>query len=179
MKEFYFFWNGKASQWYPSDFKFMGYEFNCAEQFMMSAKAKLFDDYQTFDKIMSTTNPKYQKSYGRMVKNFDSDKWDEYATDIVIIGNVMKFNSHSLWGWLSGIKKDYKYMVEASPYDKIWGIGLRENDPLCLNKETWQGQNLLGQCIDIAYLDIISLKNGKDEAGISYRLHKIKKLFGA
>ena len=125
---------------------------------MMSAKAKLFSDFESFDKIMKSDDPREQKALGRKVKNFNYETWMEYAVKIVTVGNMMKYDhSIELFKWLTKIKSEYIYMVEASPYDKIWGIGLRSNDMLCRDKKTWKGQNLLGQCIDDAYDNINTL----------------------
>ena len=179
MKAFYLFYGGEASQWYNSSFEFSEYSFNCAEQFMMSAKAKLFKDDEMFDNIMNSNNPKSQKAYGRMIKNFDNEKWMEYAKDIVIVGNSLKFYQNDyLHNWLQSIKSEYRWMVETSPYDKIWGIGLSEDDPRCQNKEFWKGANLLGECIDQAYVIIDQIDNNKplDDLELN-RFHKVADLF--
>lgn len=158
MTEFYFFSGGAASQWSKSEFKFAGNTFNCAEQFMMSGKAKLFHDEVIFDKIMACKSPKKQKDYGRQVANFDNDVWFEHATDIVTVGNIMKFDQDEYHrNWLIEIKRHYDCMVEASPWDDIWGIGVNQYDERRLNRHTWQGLNLLGECIDDAYDYIMCL----------------------
>ncbi len=82
------------SQWYMSDFEIDEISFNCAEQYMMYAKAKLFGDEEMAQKILETTLPGKQKAYGRLVKNFDSKIWDQEARKIVYKGNSAKFTQN-------------------------------------------------------------------------------------
>jgi ribA/ribD-fused uncharacterized protein len=147
MSEFTFFWDGPFSQWYPSFFKVDGIEYCCCEQYMMAKKALFFGDNDTHKKIMGTTSPKEQKKLGREVKNFNEGQWNKVAKDIVEEGNYAKFSQNkSLKDILLATKGTS--LVEASPYDTIWGIGLREGDPLTLNRETWRGTNWLGEVLD-------------------------------
>lgn len=153
MEEFTFFWNGPFSQWEPSGFEIDGVEYNCAEQYMMAEKARLFGDAEMLNNIMESDNPKMQKKYGRMVDGFDPNVWYEdeengrpRAWNIVWRGNMAKFsqNPHLLEELL---ETDGTTLVEASPYDKIWGIGLRASDPAAPNRESWPGENWLGEII--------------------------------
>ena len=147
--EFHLFWGGPCSQWYPCKFydPAMDMFFNCTEQYMMYHKAKLFGDEDAMDKIMSTQDPKIQKGIGRKVKNFDADKWNEVCRTIVYRGNLFKFTQNrKLLVFLMEHKDEY--FVEASPYDKIWGIGLGEEDPDALDKSKWLGTNWLGVAIN-------------------------------
>ena len=73
---FYFFWGGPASQWYESDFEIDGTTYNCAEQYMMAQKAKLFDDQQSLEQIMKSNDPRTQKKLGRAVTGFDQTVWE-------------------------------------------------------------------------------------------------------
>lgn len=141
------FWGNTCfSQWHPSKFVVNDIEYNCAEQYMMAEKARLFNDSITESKIMSSKNPRDQKKLGRQVSNFDADIWSGKAKEIVYKGNMHKFNQNPAF------KKELMdtnnlILVEASPYDKIWGIGLSEDDDRCLNKDTWQGLNWLGEVL--------------------------------
>lgn len=147
MSEFTFFWDGPFSQWYPSFFTVDGVEYCCCEQYMMAKKALFFGDNDTYKKIMETTSPREQKKLGREVKNFNEGQWNKVAKDIVEEGNYAKFSQNkSLKDILLATKGTS--LVEASPYDKIWGIGLREGDPLTLSRETWRGTNWLGEVLD-------------------------------
>ena len=144
--KYVFFWNGIYSQWYKSSVTIDGINFNCMEQWMMYNKAILFNDQVMADLIMSSDNPGEQKRYGRRVENFNAKKWDAVGFDIVKKGNFEKFTQDkNLQKQL--LKTGNKTLVEASPYDKIWGIGMMENDPGVEDSSNWNGQNLLGKAI--------------------------------
>lgn len=149
---FFFGENDWASQWYPCGFverdEKMGVEtrYKCAEQYMMAKKALLFGDRQTHAKIMAAKTPRAQKALGRKVKNFDADVWEAKSMDIVTQGNMLKFSQNpTLLQELMDTDDDE--LVEASPYDKIWGIGLAADDRRAKNKAQWKGENRLGQCL--------------------------------
>ena len=100
-EEFVFFWRGYPSQWFPSKFvakvtddEEEAHEFNCAEQFMMAGKAKLFGDEDVFKKILTHPSPRDQKNFGRKVKGFKQDLWDAQCEEIVFRGNVAKFSQN-------------------------------------------------------------------------------------
>jgi len=144
MSKFTFFWNGLFSQWSPSPFMALdGLMYNCAEQYMMSQKALLFQDQDTFKKIMSTTNPKEQKALGRSVKNFNSLIWNTYSTMVVYDGNIYKFSQNEKHRQALLDTGD-TILVEASPYDSIWGISLGADDPRAQDMSQWKGENRLG-----------------------------------
>jgi ribA/ribD-fused uncharacterized protein len=151
------FQKGPLSQWYGA---YKGQEapmfhgdhtnalyFNCCEQWMMWNKANVFGDIETAAKILSETNPKLQKDFGREVKNFDPARWNEVKEDIVFLGNYMKFtqNSH-LTEWMLSYPINTVF-AEAAPWDKIWGIGLGPEDPDSGDISKWQGENLLGKAL--------------------------------
>lgn len=161
-EKFEFFWNGPFSQWHPSQFNFERMKFNRAEQFMMFGKAVFFEDFQNATEIMKSNNPKEQKALGRQTNNFNVDKWANVAKDIVYVGNYLKFTQDA--NLKSVLMKTVgSTLVEASPYDKIWGIGLAEDNPLALNRSTWQGKNWLGETITKVRDDLIS-GNKNDKA---------------
>ncbi|CAC5419604.1 unnamed protein product [Mytilus coruscus] len=143
-----FFWRSHSpySQWYKSDFTVDGIKFNCAEQYMMYSKAILFGDDKTAEKILNTSDPRKQKDLGRLVENFDKGLWDDSCSAIVERGNKAKFSQNQ--ELKTTILKTYpKMLVEASPVDKIWGIGLDEKNPNAWDCKTWKGQNLLGKAL--------------------------------
>ena len=134
------------SQWYPASFEHEGVTYCCAEQFMMAAKARLFEDTQTLQQILSTCDPKEIKALGRAVKNFDPVKWDAVKYDVVITANMCKFGQNlQLWQCLHDTGD--AILVEASPYDTIWGIGMKEQQAKVCSPEEWKGQNLLGKAL--------------------------------
>lgn len=144
--KYIFFWDGIFSQWYPCQFTIDGIKYNCAEQYMMAAKAKLFGDFESLQAIMMTSEPARQKILGRLVRNFDKERWEMVALEIVTEGNYAKFTqSKTLKDQL--LRTDDKIIVEASPYDTIWGIGLDEDDPDRFDESKWKGTNWLGIAI--------------------------------
>jgi len=134
-----FFWHGPLSNWHIADIVIDNTVFNCMEQYMMYMKALTFKDVETADKIMSVKTPKEQKALGRLVKNFDSANWDKVKCGIGKHGLIYKFQQHNV-----PLDKTLTY-IEASPYDRIWGIGFTEDKALA-NKSNW-GENLLGKLI--------------------------------
>jgi len=150
---FEFFYGGYASQWAPSDFIIGGVKYNCAEQYMMAEKARMFNDDDALEIIMGTNNPKVQKATGRTVKNFDKHKWDLERKLIVYRANLAKFTQNSEFLlWLQGTKG--RTLVEASPWDTIWGIGLGAEDPRAQSRNTWLGTNDLGEIVTQVREDI-------------------------
>jgi ribA/ribD-fused uncharacterized protein len=142
-----FFWNGEFSQWYPCKFKDdTGKIFVTAEQFMMHHKALTFGDAEIAELILKTNNPKDQKALGRQVKNFDADKWNSVAKDIVYQGNQYKFTQNPVLLDVL-LSTGNKTIVEASPYDRIWGIGLGEEQARITPPEQWLGTNWLGEVL--------------------------------
>lgn len=142
---FVFFFSEKEiySQWYPSPFEIKGVKFPTAEHYMMFAKACLFGDKITAEQILQCTSPKEAKALGRKVSPFDAEIWDKKAMSYVRQASLAKFrqNPELLKTILQHAGKEF---VEASPYDKIWGVGLGQNDPRILNPKNWLGKNQLG-----------------------------------
>lgn len=146
MSEFVFFYGGCFSQWYRCSFEIDGVRYNCAEQFMMTEKARLFNDEGKEKQIMAASHPRDQKRFGREVSGFVKETWDAVAKDIVYRGNHAKFSQNPvLLEELLATKG--KLLVEASPTDVVWGIGLGMDDPLKENRENWRGTNWLGEVL--------------------------------
>lgn len=145
-EEFVLFWGGPFSQWAASEFVIDGVKYNCAEQFMMAEKARLFRDGEALAEIMATRDPAAQKAIGRRVRGFDVARWEFVAREIVYKGNYAKFTQNP------ELRKELdatagKTIVEASPHDVIWGIGLSETDPDALDRTKWRGRNWLGRVL--------------------------------
>jgi ribA/ribD-fused uncharacterized protein len=140
------FWGGTYSQWCPSKFTIDGIEYNCCEQYMMARKAKLFGDNDAYREIMKSKDPAYQKQIGRQVKGFEKNEWESICRQIVYDGNYAKFTQNPVMKEELMATGDME-IVEASPHDKIWGIGLHETDPRAWDKSTWKGTNWLGEAI--------------------------------
>jgi ribA/ribD-fused uncharacterized protein len=146
IESFVFFWSGPFSQWHPSPFVIDSITYNCAEQYMMAEKARLFGDTEREAMIMAAADPGDQKRYGRMVEGFDNEVWLPAAKAIVKRASYAKFEQNAdLRVALFATGK--RTLVEASPHDKLWGIGLRESDPRAMHRSRWQGKNWLGEVL--------------------------------
>jgi ribA/ribD-fused uncharacterized protein len=131
------------SQWYESSFLVDGIEYPTAEHFMMAEKARLFGDLDMEQTILDARHPGEAKKCGRLVKGFDHKVWDDNKFDIVVRGNLAKFSQHDgLRQYL--LDTGDRILVEASPHDRIWGLGLGKKDPNAGNPVNWRGENLLG-----------------------------------
>jgi len=150
--DFLFFWGHTVkenvtkacfSQWFPCKFVDNDVVYKTAEHYMMAAKARLFDDNEILELILEANSPNEAKGLGRKVENFNSEIWDHHKYQIVVQANLLKFSQNQeLKEFL--LSTEDKVIVEASPYDKIWGIGMLESDKNINNPLLWNGENLLG-----------------------------------
>jgi ribA/ribD-fused uncharacterized protein len=131
------------SQWYELPFIIDNITYPTAEHWMMAGKARLFNDTTTFERIISAEKPGAAKDLGRNVLNFDEKTWNENRFELVVKGNVHKFGQHPEYSDYL-LKTGDRILVEASPLDKIWGIGLPEDAEDARNPHHWRGLNLLG-----------------------------------
>ena len=143
-----FFWQPPSvfSQWTPSSFRVDGVSYSCAEQFFASEKARLFGDADALQRILGVSDPSLHKRYGRAVRNFDPPVWEQERENIVVRGSYAKFSQNPALRHRLLATGD-KRLVEASPWDKIWGVGLRADHPDIFNESTWRGLNLLGSAL--------------------------------
>lgn len=150
---FRFFWGHSSkkphvdkeclSQWFPASFVVDGIAFPTAEHFMMHGKALLFGDAHAASMILSAKSPAEAKELGRHVRDFDEAVWERERFGIVCAASLAKFRQNAeLRHYLLRTKTDI--LVEASPHDRIWGIGLRETDAAARDVNRWRGMNLLG-----------------------------------
>lgn len=152
--KYLFFWGHKPardgavtcscfSQWYTSPFTVENIVYPTAEHWMMAGKARLFGDSSALGKIINAKSPGEAKSIGRLVKGFDQKLWDEAKFDIVVRGGYHKFTQNGpLKSFLLNTKN--RVLVEASPVDTIWGIGLTSESEFASIPTKWRGLNLLG-----------------------------------
>jgi ribA/ribD-fused uncharacterized protein len=134
------------SQWYPSPFEIDGVRFKTAEHYMMWGKARLFGDEAVAAKIVASGHPQQAKVLGRLIGGFDEDEWVARRLEIVTAGSVEKFRQNpDLLAFLLGTGN--RVLVEASPLDRIWGIGLAATDERVHNPASWRGLNLLGEAL--------------------------------
>lgn len=162
--EYEYFWTTVSpfSQFHRKSFIVNDIEFTCAEQYMMYSKAMHFKDYEIAEKILAIpypegteyTTPKQYKALGRQVKNFNDLEWARASLQYVYRGNAAKFTQDNEYCDIL-CSTHPKILVEASPYDKIWGIGLKETDPRAASPANWNGQNKLGFILTQLREDII------------------------
>ena len=151
---FLFFWGHQPSkdgvinqsclsQWYLCDFKNDGIIYSSTEQYMMAEKARLFLDNENLELILSNNNPKVIKELGKSVSNFNEDIWNKNKYSVVLYGNYLKFSQNTeLGNYLKNTEG--LVIVEASPLDNIWGIGMKKDEIGIENPINWKGKNLLG-----------------------------------
>ncbi|WP_413759147.1 NADAR family protein [Streptomyces sp. MMBL 11-3] len=131
------------SQWWPSPFTVDGVEYRTAEHWMMARKARLFGDAEAERLALDAANPALAKKAGRLVRGFDEAVWERERFGIVVEGSVRKFASdEALRGFLLGTGE--RVLVEASPLDRVWGIGLPADADAASDPTRWRGPNLLG-----------------------------------
>ncbi|RDS62695.1 DUF1768 domain-containing protein [Streptomyces sp. M7] len=131
------------SQWWPSPFTVDGVRYATAEHWMMAGKARLFRDAEAERLALVAEHPAEAKKAGRLVRGFDDAVWARERFRIVVEGSVHKFAAHpQLRGFLLGTGE--RVLVEASPLDRVWGIGLAATDQGAGDPERWKGPNLLG-----------------------------------
>jgi ribA/ribD-fused uncharacterized protein len=152
--EFLFFWGHRPStdgtitksclsQWFAAPFQTEGKLFPTSEHYMMAKKAELFGEPTLALQILEATAPGKAKALGRAVKHFDEQTWQAHRWGIVVEANKHKFSQHPrLQHYLLGTGS--RVLVEASPVDTIWGIGLDARSPAAPNPSQWNGLNLLG-----------------------------------
>lgn len=131
------------SQWFPSPFYVDDVCYKTAEHWMMVKKALLFNDNNSAAQIIVADKPSSAKAIGRTVTNFNAALWNEQAFNIVVEGNKHKFSQNAaLKDFLFGTGN--QIIVEASPADAVWGIGLAQDAADAGNPLKWPGNNLLG-----------------------------------
>ena len=131
------------SQWWPSPFTVDGVEYATAEHWMMAAKARLFGDPEAERKAVAAPTPAQAKKVGRLVRGFDDAVWERERFGIVVEGSFHKFAADAdLRAFLLGTGD--RVLVEASPLDRVWGIGLAADDERARDPARWRGPNLLG-----------------------------------
>ncbi|WP_242587362.1 NADAR family protein [Streptomyces sp. MST-110588] len=131
------------SQWWPSPFTVDGVRYATAEHWMMAGKARLFGDPEAERRALDAKHPKQAKDAGRSVRGYDEETWQQHRFDLVVEGSVHKFGQDpALRDYLLGTGS--RVLVEASPLDRIWGIGLAADDERADSPQRWLGLNLLG-----------------------------------
>ncbi len=151
MRETYthvYFWAGMYSNWDNAHFidPLNSLHFHNTEQAFMWYKAHFFQDKQTAQLISVETDPKAVKGLGRRIDKYDDKAWSCVRFGMMVYVNYLKFSQNPYY--MQALKlTENKTLVEASPSDCVWGVGLAEEDDLILNQKNWRGQNLLGKAL--------------------------------
>lgn len=149
------------SQWYPAPFEVDGVRFATAEHFMMWGKARLFGDDRAAEKILAAGHPQQAKALGRTIAGFDDALWEAERLAIVTAGNGEKFRQNpDLLAFLLGTGN--RVLVEASPLDRVWGIGLAADDERARDPARWRGLNLLGEALMAARETLLQAAQGTE-----------------
>jgi ribA/ribD-fused uncharacterized protein len=144
-EQFTFFYGGAFSQWAFSPFTVNGIVYKTAEHYMMWYKDQVFGG-KLSHLILATDHPREVKQLGREIEGFDVDRWNAVARQGVFRGNMAKFTQNPLM--MFQLMETYgTTLVEASPTDVIWGIGLAQDDPLRFDRKNWRGTNWLGETL--------------------------------
>lgn len=171
--KFLFFWGHKKppdgsvnhsclSQWYEAGFEQDGNYYPTAEHYMMAAKARLFGDVAIEQKIMQCDHPNEAKKLGRLVSGFNTEQWNQSRFDIVVAANIAKFAQNPpLKHYL--LDTGSRVLVEASPRDRIWGIGMGKNNPDAGIPKNWRGLNLLGFALMVVRAQLSTVPESEQE----------------
>jgi ribA/ribD-fused uncharacterized protein len=147
---------GFCSNWHPTGFDFRGTHFATGEHRMMWQKACLMGDAGKAAQIPSAPTPRKAKELGGEVKPYDGALWDAVREQLVYYGVREKFLANDLERNLL-LSTGSALLAEASPYDKVWGVGMTADDPRFSNPAKWEGENLLGRACMRARADIRQL----------------------
>lgn len=153
---------GALSQWWPSPFTVDGVRYAGAEHWMMAGKARLFGDEASLAAILAARSPAEAKKLGRLVRGFDEGRWAAERFELVVAGNTAKFGQEpALRAYLLGTAN--RVLVEASPRDRVWGIGLAASDGRATDPSRWPGRNLLGFALMEARARLAAARCGAQE----------------
>jgi ribA/ribD-fused uncharacterized protein len=148
-QKFLFFWKeaafypGCLSQFWLAPFVVDGVTYPAAEYWMMAEKARLFGDVDVLETILTARTAAAAKAAGRVVRGYSESAWEAARYEVVVAGNLAKFTQHDDLGRYLVSTGD-RVLVEASPLDRVWGIGLAEDDEAAASPSRWRGRNLLG-----------------------------------
>jgi ribA/ribD-fused uncharacterized protein len=142
----YFWGDPTLSNWGLAEILWKGKKFHNSEQLFMWEKALCFGDLEIADEILKNSNPSVAKGLGRKIKNYDDLKWAKYRYTVMFEVCLAKFSQNDEQREILLNTRD-RIIVEASPYDKIWGVGLHWQDDEILDEKNWNGLNLLGKAL--------------------------------
>ena len=148
------FWGSCFSNFFPCNFTLEGKHWTTSEKYFMWKKAMTFGDTEIADEILNNDDPRTVKKLGRQVKDFSSDVWDRVKFDIMYNAVKAKFTQDSDCNKCIKIFEKQKF-IEGSPYDVVWGVGIRYDDENVFDENKWKGENLLGKIVTIVRDEIL------------------------
>jgi ribA/ribD-fused uncharacterized protein len=131
---------------YEAPMQIDGITFPTVEHYYQYSKAKMFGDADVEKKIMKTPSAKSVKGFGKKVKNFKQEEWDEKKDSIMKVALKAKFTQHP------ELKKKLldtgdRPLAEANPRGKYWGIGTSADTSKAKDPAKWPGKNVLGKML--------------------------------
>jgi ribA/ribD-fused uncharacterized protein len=150
-EEFIFYFGEESifSHWYKCNFQIEAQDYCCVGQYMMYKKALLFGDDAIAQKIMNSTSPPRHRMLGKQIQGFDKKKWHEHCRTYSLEGNIAKFSQNPVLKEAL-LQSAGKIFAEASPYDRVWGIGLSLSNPKIYDRANWRGKNWAGESLEAA-----------------------------
>lgn len=149
--EYFAFFGGESpfSNFHLNTFEYNGYLFCCSEQAFMYAKAYIMRDFDMADKIANyelknKEIPLVYKRMGRKVKNYNDSLWSKYRQRVMKSVLYSKLREPYIRNLL--IETGDRKIIEASPYDRIWGAGVSLDD-IDYEWNKFTGENLLGRTL--------------------------------
>lgn len=140
------FWGSVFSNFFPCHFTLNRKEWTSSEKYFMYMKAVTFGDEKVAKEIYKLDDPRQIKEFGRKVKNYDDNVWDEVREQIMYNAVKAKFEQDGLCNYCI-LEYPHETFIEGNPYDKIWGVGIKFNDNRIFDKTNWNGKNLLGKIL--------------------------------
>lgn len=142
----YFWGDPSLSNFGPTLFEYKGHRFFNSEQAYMWEKALYFNDFDIADQILETKNPRDAKNLGRKVSNYVDEDWSKVRYQLMVDVCLAKYRQDQDKRETL-LSTGNRTIVEASPHDKIWGVGWHWTDPEILDESNWKGENLLGKAL--------------------------------
>lgn len=142
-----FFYSGRQafSNWHhsPDQLIMRGLSFDHSEGAFMAMKAWFFMDLDAVAACHAEKDPCAVKAIGRTIRGYDDAAWSLVRLGFMAYVNLLKYRQNpEMAAELLGTGD--RTLVEASPVDQVWGVGLAEDDPLIQSPSNWRGTNLLG-----------------------------------
>jgi len=143
---FYFGEESVFSHWFKCSFSINNQSFCCVEQYLMYQKARLFNDAEIAKRILNSSNPARHHHLGKKVAGFNKQSWQQKCRQFAFDGNYGKFTQNSIL-LETLLQTEGKNFAEASPYDRLWGIGLSMKNPKIYDRSQWRGRNWAGEVL--------------------------------